>query len=63
MEIQRDTPVPTLNHVAPWLRRRVRRLLGGKMGDLIGSQTLKTAQPRRKSALKVDGFFDGFWFP
>jgi hypothetical protein len=52
-----------MNHVDPWHRRRLRRLLGGETSYFLGSRAMKTAQPRRKSTLKVDGFFDGFWFP
>jgi len=35
LEIQRAAPVPTMYHVAPWYRRRVRRLLVGEADDLI----------------------------
>ena len=41
LEIQRDVPVPAVNHVAPWPGRRVRRLLGGEMGDLNSSVVTK----------------------
>jgi len=35
LEIQRDVPVPAMNHVAPGPGRRVRRLLGGETDGVI----------------------------
>ena len=36
LEIQGNAFVPAVNHVAPGPGRRVRRLLGGQVGGLIG---------------------------
>ena len=37
LQIQRDAPVPAMNHVAPWHRRRVRCVLDGETDDLKAS--------------------------